>query len=574
MTETVTEARWGTLAAAFAARLREPEHQRAWRGLAFLAITLLTYLLYTPYLGNPLIFDDANIFHTGVITRAAIAPWELGTRGLPYFTLGWVETQIGDIRTHRLIGLALHILVAYHLLRFLETALGANGGGSGPDQQPVWKFHRLALLVALLFVCHPVAVYGAGYLVQRTIVMATLFSLLCLRCLLGALMQNKAESALAAAGWASLAILCKEHAVLLPVAALSVALLARRPLRGRMRLGMLFFIFCLPAMTYAMQSGLYAVGHTYEPGMQSLASERYGLPPFTNASEQWLFSVLTQMRLYVGYWLQWLLPDPAKMSIDLRVDFLEGWSPAQAWLAMAGFVAVPLVAAILALRSGKFQLIAFALAFTAVLASIEFASIRFQEPYVLYRSYLWSIGYCSLFAALLSLLPVRLATALTVLVILLLFYQASGRLASMSSARALWEDAGSKLEKTEVAGASRILFNRGGERFKAGDMPGAMSDINQAIYLGPVNGDYRIARAVALLKQGQPYRALADVEVAQLLLPGNSNVLFTRYRVLNALGRTAEAEESLASAARLGHYGAKYELARRLSTNGEVTVVN
>src|SRR3954468_15925417 len=91
--------------------------------LALALIAAAASGLYLPYLANPLLFDDSNIFHTTVLRIAAVAPWQLGTRGLPYFTLGWVQTQIGTMEAHRLVSLALHVLVAYQLFRLLEALL-------------------------------------------------------------------------------------------------------------------------------------------------------------------------------------------------------------------------------------------------------------------------------------------------------------------------------------------------------------------------------------------------------------------------------------------------------------------
>lgn len=543
-----------------------------WHAAGLLLLAVLAGLLYGPYLQNPLIFDDVNIFHSEVLTYAAIAPWELGIRGLPYFTLGWVETQIGGMPVHRSISLLLHILVAYNLFRLLEALLGAGEIPAAGNVHAAPRARSIALLVALLFVCHPVAVYGAGYLVQRTIVMATLFSLLCLRFLLAAFQQRSTGLAAVAAVWVSLAILSKEHAILAPVAALGLIFVAGRPWRECLKVAAVFFCLSLPAMGLALYVSMYSVGRAYEPGLKELEGEIYGLPAFSGSPEKWLFSIFNQVKLYFQYALQWLWPDPQRMSIDLRVDFLRGWTPAGAYLWMAAFAALPLTASWLAWSRPKGRLVAFALFFTATIVGVEFASVRFQEPYVLYRSYLWSIGYCVFFAALVWRLPHRLAITLMLLAVPLLFYQATGRLDSFRSKQALWEDAGAKLPRLEIGGSSRILFNRGNERFKAGDVAGAMGDINEAIRLNPPNGRYRLARATSWLKQGRPADALADIDAATPLLPGDANLLFVRYQTLQRLGRHGEAEASLAEAAKRGSYGARYELARRRSVDGTVTV--
>ena len=56
-------------------------------------------------------------------------------------------------------------------------------------------------------------------------------------------------------------------------------------------------------------------------------------------------------------------------------------------------------------------------------------------------------------------------------------------------------------------------------------------------------------------------------------MPGDSHLMFVQFMALQALGRSADADIKLAAAARQGHYAAKYEIARRLSTDGTVRVM-
>ena len=99
-----------------------------------------------------------------------------------------------------------------------------------------------------------------------------------------------------------------------------------------------------------------------------------------------------------------------------------------------------------------------------------------------------------------------------------------------------------------------------------------MNDIDEAIRLSPTNARYRIARAVAMLRQGRAQEALADLEFAKITTPQNGHLLFVQFRVLNALGRTDEATAALTAASQYGSYAAKYEIARRRSPDGNVTV--
>lgn len=543
------------------------------RSLGFALIAILSSWLYYPYLNNPLVFDDSNLFHTEILTTAAIAPWELGIRGLPYFTLGWVETQIGSIVAHRSVSLALHILVAHQMCRFLEDVLIA-GIPSAPAERIVSQVsvRWIAVLVAAAFACHPVAVYGAGYLVQRTIVFATLFALLCLRSLLYALRQNDLRAALRAAIWASLSILSKQHAVVLPIAALALIPTVGRLSRETLRISAIFLILSTPAMLLAVLTNLSLVGQVYESSIRDLETELHSLPPLSSRYERWLLSASTQARLYFSYWQQWLFPDPDGMSADLRVDFFHPWTHAKAWVSIVGLVSLPCLTTFYSVRTHRANLLAFALTFTSLIFLVELSTVRFQEPYALYRSYLWSIGYCTLVAAFIYRVAPKVGLAALALTIPALMIQATGRLDTFRSKLALWDDAVTKLPKLEIAGASRILFNRGGERYRSGNIDGAMADINEAIRLNPGNGRFRMARATALLSTGRAQEALIDLESAKTSMSEDGQLLFLQSRTLGALGRTSEADAALVEAARHGSFSAKYELAKRRNPTGDITI--
>ncbi|EFK97765.1 hypothetical protein LDC_0180 [sediment metagenome] len=95
----------------------------------------------------------------------------------------------------------------------------------------------MSLLAALVFVMHPVAVYGAAYLIQRTILLATLFSLLSWLCVLRGLEERKPL-------WLWLSVLCyvdavlsKEHAVMVPAVGALLALWWRQSRAAEVGLG-------------------------------------------------------------------------------------------------------------------------------------------------------------------------------------------------------------------------------------------------------------------------------------------------------------------------------------------------
>jgi hypothetical protein len=144
-------------------------------------VLLLTVVaaLYGQFLWNPLQFDDRDFFLMDGAGNMPVSvfhfsPFEL--RSLPYATLAWTKTWFGlDLIYFRLGNLLLHAATVLALFFFLTKLFAAvYGERSEANLSP----RLAAFFAALLFALHPVATYAAGYLVQRSIVMATLFSLL------------------------------------------------------------------------------------------------------------------------------------------------------------------------------------------------------------------------------------------------------------------------------------------------------------------------------------------------------------------------------------------------------------
>src|SRR5258708_852952 len=193
-------------------------------------IVALVCGLYFPFLGNPPIFDDAFLFSGQRFLYYATHPFGLELRVPPYFSFAVVQVLSGQMETHRIVSLAFHIACSLALY-----------WGTQP-QAATW-----ACIGAAAFAVHPVAVYGAGYLVQRTIVLATLFSLLSLILFVRGLERRRQADAISAALMFSIAVLCKEHSVLLPAVAVLAVPLLSSDRRFGIRYAGLYLAACSPA---------------------------------------------------------------------------------------------------------------------------------------------------------------------------------------------------------------------------------------------------------------------------------------------------------------------------------------
>ena len=171
------------------------QRDRGW----ILSLFALVCLVYLPFLGNLFFFDDLKFFSGAMLDyyQHALFQWDL--RWLPYASLGWTVTLFSDELPHFFhVGNALlHVANVILLFYMLRQLLGAVVTQPGQGRAIVWG----AWLAALIFAVHPVAVYAVGYVVQRSILMATLFVFLMQMAYLRGILTGQVR-------WLVLAVLC------------------------------------------------------------------------------------------------------------------------------------------------------------------------------------------------------------------------------------------------------------------------------------------------------------------------------------------------------------------------------
>ena len=528
-----------------------------WPAAGLLAVLAATVALYAPFLGNPLVFDDKLFFSGRLFAYYATHPIGLDLRLPAYFSLTMTEVVWGGVVAQRVVSLVLHsgcVLLLYKLLADAQRM--ALPGAPQPDVV------ARAAIGAGAFALHPVAVYGAGYLVQRSIVLATLFSLACALLMLRGLRRRSYADALPAALGFSLAVLSKEHAVLLPAALLPLAVVARPERRFALRYVALFVAACAPAAIFVLLRSLRILGGVYEEAAGAVAAQIEAAAGGDAIVPSLALSAVTQAGLFFKYLALWFWPDTSAMAIDLRVDFLAGWTPA--WIAtkVAAFAACGALGAWLVLRSGAVGLAGCGLLFAWLMFFVEFTTVKLQEPFVLYRSYLWAPGYFLLLVAALSRLPWRAACALGLAACALLAYAAHDRLTTFSSPLRLWTDAVAKLPETPVPWGSRTLYGAGREYLYAGHVEQALAVTQTCVRRYPQTAQCIYARGVVHLQSKAFEAARADLVRAIELQP-KSGIQYHRLGLaLECLGRFDEAKENYRLAERFGFRGGLMELQR------------
>ena len=186
-------------------------------------LVLAAFALYGKGLHYPLVFDN-RVFRDDVFRHYTAAIFKLDTRWFAYATFGWTWEIVGkQWAWHRAINVLLHAGAAFMLFQFLSRlyTIALDTKGAANPQHTQWRW--IAAMGALLFLVHPVAVYGVAYLTQRSIVMATLFGLLSLWLFLEGLARRQSPAWFyGAVATYFVAVFSKEHSVMIPAVALAL----------------------------------------------------------------------------------------------------------------------------------------------------------------------------------------------------------------------------------------------------------------------------------------------------------------------------------------------------------------
>lgn len=518
-----------------------------------MALMLAVIALYAGSLSVPLVFDDFTFFATPE-TLTHYSHFSLELRWLPYASLAGTVTWLGlDIFWLRLGNVVLHaanaITLFFLLRRLFQVTLTPLHTTDTLPLSPSW----FAFFGALIFALHPIAVYGVAYLIQRSTLMATLFVLLMLRVYLEGLLRGGWHWMLAAVLFYMAAVYSKEHSIAAPGVALALTLLIRKPsvtlFKQIAPYAVSLAVIAAVVISISISHGI--LGVAYEPrGMEmlNLSAKLHGLTELPNV---YALSILTQSGLFFKYLGLWLLPNPAWMSVDMREPFalsLWGWHT----LGLIAFLGYFCIAVWLLLKQGSKGLLGFALLFPWILFLTELSTVRAQEPFVLYRSYLWMPG---LFAALPvvfgRLAPQRVFILLGTISVLLIPLTLN-RLHTFSSSLLLWDDAEKLVRNNPYAyGVERIYTNRGNKLFQLRRYDEAIADFNKAIAAHPYDFMYG-NRAAAYYSLGKYQEALRDYDRAIALNESNPNSYNGRALTYRALGDFTAAQQDFKTSCTLG----------------------
>ena len=525
----------------------------------FSVLAAATIALYLPSLGNELIFDDRRLTD-GTIFGVFGSILELRPRMLSYGSFVWLKSLAGDgWWAQRLVNVFLHVGVASGLYVLFTQLLNSERFSQEIQSDPDFLPSKQAALRVgvVLFALNPVAVYAVAYLVQRSIVMAALFVVLaCIAWVRGLVGKRYYWLGLALLFYV-LAVMSKEAAVMAAALAIPLYVFVARP--GWKRIVAIVSLSLVPILVAAwILLKVYGsiIGTAFDEGSRLEVQQLEALSPGISA-RLFPLSILNQAELFFRYGFLWFVPNIQWMSVDLRPPFPLSLESFPHVLGALGFLTFLAGAAWLLLRgSNMWAFLGLCLLFPILLFFSEFVTVWVQDPFVLYRSYLWALPLPGLVALALMGLKPKVIYPIGVLLALLFAGLALDRAMSLTSELTVWSDAVEKVDRRaspSAVGRWRPYINRGAYYLDR-EMPDyAYDDFAQAEALGEPYGSSRFNMGVSQQLMKKYPDALASFAKAESMGFTEPSLYFQRGESLQALGRFAEAYDSYSIALGKSH---------------------
>ncbi|MBS0494709.1 MAG: glycosyltransferase family 39 protein [Proteobacteria bacterium] len=508
--------------------------------------------LYLPGLQNGLVFDDLRLAD-GTIFGGYGSLLHFKQRMLSYGSFVWVQELFGDgWWKQRLVNISMHLCVVATLYALLKALFVQTRFPEDIEEQAHFTASRLAALrvAVALFALNPMAVYAVGYLIQRSILMATLFSLLACWAWVRALQSRHLA-------WFGLALVCyvlavlsKEHAIMTVAIAVPLYIYIRRP-GWKSAAPVVAAITLVLALAVAALLHFYGglLGKLFDPQSIAFAQQLEALR--SGVTQQvYPLSILNQAALFFAYGLLWVLPYVGWMSIDLRpafpISFAGSWHIAGA----IAYVALFATAGWLLLRRrGVLSLAGLLLLFPLLWFTTEFATVWVQDPFVLYRSYLWAAALPGLMAIVLTGFQTRTIYAIGVVMGLLFGALAFERQMTFRDELTAWTDAAEKIDlkaPANAVGRSRPFLNLGTYHVRQGNWDLAARYLTTARSLadkGELGGITLFNTGIVLQRNNKQSQALEAFATAQAMGYNGFALFYHRGESEVATGQLAQALE-------------------------------
>lgn len=483
--------------------------------LIYAALLILAILaVYLPGLQNELVFDDVAL-KDGSLLPSYGSLFQLWPRTVSYGSFVWVDSLFGEgWWKQRIVNLLLHIGVVAALYAFLRSLFGASERAEGLVPSADFEASRTAALrvSVALFALNPVAVYGVAYLIQRSILMATLFSVLACWMFVRGLCSGRVAWFIAAFASYVVALFSKEYAIMTIFMAIPLYIHIRQPGTRRVALvALAVFLLSVPIVLFLWKFYGSRIGEIFDEHSIYLAQQIDSLNPGALANI-FPLSVLNEAGRFLAYGFLWVFPNIGWMSIDLRPAFPLDFNAPFLLLGSAAYL-VLLGASIwfVLRRRDLWGLVGVLLFFPLISYIISFYAVWIQEPFVLYRSYLWAIAIPGLAALVLMHFTPRVIYSLGLVLSLVFGGLALERITVMKNSGTVWQDAVEKFDlagPANMVGRGRAFLNLGTYQIERGRLDEGLGNLKKAAVLGDFKGSANMSIGIVLQLQKKHSEAL------------------------------------------------------------------
>ena len=515
--------------------------------------------IYLPGWNHELLFDDLRLTD-GAIFGNYGSLLTFKQRMLSYGSFIWVDLLAGPgWWKQRLVNVGLHLATVAALYALVRDLLERTRFPEDFESQPYFGMSRKAAVQVgvALFAVNPMAVYAVAYLVQRSIVMATLFSVLACWCFVRGLSgRGVAWYGLALLSYVA-AVLSKEHAVMVAAMAVPLYIHVRRP-SWKTVATIAGASTALIAVAAVVFFGIYGdlIGKLFDQRSLDFAQQLERLSPGIT-QRMYPLSILNEAALFFAYGFLWFAPNVMWMSVDMRPAFPLSYMAFPQVLGVVGYVGLWIAALWAVLRRrGALSLAGVALMFPLLLYATEFATVWVQDPFVLYRSYLWAVAVPVVVAIVLTGFQPKTIYVIGCAIGLVFTVLAFERVQSLRDDHTAWGDAAEKIDlkaPANAVGRWRPFLNLGAYHLDRGSLGEAQRSFATAEALGSLHGSARFNQGVALQQQKKHAQALTTFAEAEKQGFKDLPLYYHRGESAFALGQFALAfdrfSQGLASAA-------------------------
>ena len=506
--------------------------------------------IYLPGWNHELLFDDLRLTD-GAIFGNYGSLLTFKQRMLSYGSFIWVDLLAGPgWWKQRLVNVGLHLATVAALYALVRDLLERTRFPEDFESQPHFGMSRKAAVQVgvALFAVNPMAVYAVAYLVQRSIVMATLFSVLACWCFVRGLSgRGVAWYGLALLSYVA-AVLSKEHAVMVAAMAVPLYIHVRRP-SWKTVATIAGASTALIAVAAVVFFGIYGdlIGKLFDQRSLDFAQQLERLSPGIT-QRMYPLSILNEAALFFAYGFLWFAPNVMWMSVDMRPAFPLSYMAFPQVLGIVGYMGLWIAALWAVLRRrGALSLAGVALMFPLLLYATEFATVWVQDPFVLYRSYLWAVAVPVLVAIVLTGFQPKTIYVIGCAIGLVFTVLAFERVQSLRDDHTAWGDAAEKIDlkaPANAVGRWRPFLNLGAYHLDRGSLGEAQRSFATAEALGSLHGSARFNQGVALQQQKKHAQALTTFAEAEKQGFSGQSLHYHRGESAFALGQFALAFDS------------------------------